>query len=149
MQYTTDAVHPKAKSASALQWAHSSLSRILCPESFLANTAGAPAALSLVGGSPQTTFTNTAFGTPLRVLVRDLGGNNVFGATVTFTVTAGGCLFGGLTTATAITSNVTGIAIAPTLTGGPLPNTCVVQATSGTALLPISSLSVTLPGSAL
>ena len=31
MQYTADVVHPKAKSAGAVQWAHSSLSRI--PES--------------------------------------------------------------------------------------------------------------------
>ena len=29
MHYTADVVHPKAKSASAVQWAHSSLSRIL------------------------------------------------------------------------------------------------------------------------
>ena len=28
MQYTADVVHPKAKSAGAVQWAHSSLSRI-------------------------------------------------------------------------------------------------------------------------
>ena len=33
MQYTADVVHPKAKSAGAVQWAHSSLSRIPCPES--------------------------------------------------------------------------------------------------------------------
>ena len=29
MQYTADAVHLKTKSVSAVQWAHSSLSRIL------------------------------------------------------------------------------------------------------------------------
>ncbi len=29
MQYNADVVHPKAKSAGAVQWAHSSLSRIL------------------------------------------------------------------------------------------------------------------------
>ena len=28
MQYTADVVHPKGKSAGAVQWAHSSLSRI-------------------------------------------------------------------------------------------------------------------------
>ena len=33
MQYTADVVHPKAKSAGEVQWAHSSLSRIACPES--------------------------------------------------------------------------------------------------------------------
>ena len=31
MQYTADVVHPKAKSAGAVQWAHSSVSRIPCP----------------------------------------------------------------------------------------------------------------------
>ena len=75
-------------------------------------------ALSIVAGQGQliTENVNTllpGFGSPLSVLVTDLNGKPVSGATVTFSLTSGpGSLFGGTKTATGATatSNASGVA---------------------------------------
>lgn len=51
---------------------------------------GPPASLTKVAGDGQTAPVNTAVATPPAVVVRDVAGNAVAGATVTFTVAAGG-----------------------------------------------------------
>jgi uncharacterized repeat protein (TIGR01451 family) len=56
----------------------------------LTNTAGAPTAIAVVSGTPQTQQVNTAFAAPVVVEVRDAFGNLVSGAPVTFTAPATG-----------------------------------------------------------
>jgi hypothetical protein len=48
------------------------------------------ASLVASGGTPQSTFTNSPFPTPLQVTVRDSAGNPASGVTVTFTAPTGG-----------------------------------------------------------
>jgi predicted extracellular nuclease len=52
----------------------------------LTNTAGAPANIVVVGGTPQTTIVGNAFANPLVARVTDAGGNPLAGITVTFAV---------------------------------------------------------------
>ncbi len=56
----------------------------------LTNDFGAPATLTVVGGSGQDTTVGTEFDAPLAVLVRDQYGNPVSGVTVAFTGPASG-----------------------------------------------------------
>jgi hypothetical protein len=70
----------------------------------LTNTAAAPAAITTVSGTPQTTTVATAFQSPLVVVVDDQFGNAVPGATVTFTPTGSGAS-ATLTTAAVTDSN--------------------------------------------
>jgi adhesin/invasin len=53
-------------------------------------SSGSATAISVAGGSPQTTVVHTAFGTPLTAKVTDSAGNPVFGVTVTFTAPGSG-----------------------------------------------------------
>ena len=50
----------------------------------LTNTAGTPAMVSIVSGSPQSTLINTDFAAPLVVAVTDVDGNPLAGVTVTY-----------------------------------------------------------------
>ena len=56
----------------------------------LTNIVGAPAAISAVSGTPQSTPVNTTFPSPLTVLVTDIGGNPLRGLQVTFTTPTSG-----------------------------------------------------------
>lgn len=63
----------------------------IAPVAFaLANSAGAPAILSVISGSPQSTPIATAFTVPLVAQVRDANNNPVAGATVAFAVPTSG-----------------------------------------------------------
>ena len=81
-------------------------------------------------GTPQSATVSTAFATALQVTVKDIAGNPVNGATVTFTAPASGAsgTFAGLATANAIT-NASGVATAPTLTANSLAGAYTVTAT--------------------
>jgi Bacterial Ig-like domain (group 1) len=81
-------------------------------------------------GTPQSATVNTAFATALQVTVKDIAGNPVNGATVTFTTpgSGAGATFGGSATATAVT-NASGVATAPTLTANSLAGAYAVTAT--------------------
>ncbi len=74
----------------------------------LSNTAGAAAALSIIGGSPQATPIGTAFTMPLGVQVRDVGNNPVAGMDVTFAAPGSGA--SALLSTTSVTTDANGIA---------------------------------------
>jgi hypothetical protein len=68
-----------------------SVAGVVTPATFsLTNTAGAPASIVVSGGSPQSATINTAFASPLQVLVTDAGGNPVGGVTVNFAAPGSG-----------------------------------------------------------
>jgi len=77
-------------------------------------TAGPAATVTVIEGNQQSAAANTAVGLPIRVRVRDQYENNVSGATVAWSVAAGG---GNVAAPTSVT-DVDGIATAPTWTVG-------------------------------
>ena len=92
----------------------------------LTNNGGAPASITITGGNNQSAPVNSALPSPLAVLVQDVGGNPVGGATVTFTSPSFGAsgTFPGSQHLVSVTTNSSGIATAPTFTtngtvGGP------------------------------
>jgi YVTN family beta-propeller protein len=95
---------------------------------------GPAASVTTQAGNNQSANTGQAFGTPLSVVVTDQFGNEIDGATVTFTIqpsTGGTANFGGSTqTATAVT-NSAGVATAPTLYAGTTAGPVLVTASSG------------------
>ncbi|UWZ86119.1 beta strand repeat-containing protein [Occallatibacter riparius] len=103
----------------------------------LTNLHGAPAGITAVSGTPQTTADTTSFAAPLVANVVDIGGNAVPGATVTFTApsTGASAIFaGGVTTAiTDATGNATSAALTA---NGTLGTYSVTASTSG--LAPVS-----------
>ena len=83
----------------------------------LGNGSNNPATIVATGGTPQTTFVNTAFANPLQVSVTDGNGIPVSGTVVIFNALgagAGGTFLGSGVIATA-TTNVNGIATSPIL----------------------------------
>jgi hypothetical protein len=96
----------------------------------LTNTAPAvPASITASAGATQSATVNAAFSTALQVTVLTSGGTPVSGATVTFTAPATGASasFGGVATAI-VTTNSSGIAVAPTLTANGTAGTYSVSA---------------------
>ena len=89
--------------------------------------------VEVLSGNSQTAPAGTAYAAPLKVTVKDVYGNFVAGASVTFTAPSSGpsVTFGGSSTATAITDS-NGVAISPALTAnsqsGPVR---VMASTSG------------------
>ena len=92
--------------------------------------AGACYSLTPQAGTPQSTAINTAFGTALKVLVKDGGGTPVSGAAVTFTVPTTGAT-AAFATASAVTTNVSGVATATTLTANAVVGAYLATATVG------------------
>lgn len=74
------------------------------PLSVSAAFAGAPATVATSGGSPQSTTINTAFASPLAVLVTDASSNPVSGVTVSFSAPGSGAR-ATLSAATAVTGS--------------------------------------------
>jgi hypothetical protein len=96
----------------------------------LTNLAGAPASITAASGTPQTVNLNTAFAT-LKALVKDVDGNPVSGAVVTFTAPssgASGTFVNGTNTVIANT-DATGTASATTFTANFTNGAYVVNAT--------------------
>jgi hypothetical protein len=90
---------------------------VAVPASFsLTNLASTRPSITPIGGTPQTTAINTAFGNPLVVVVKDGGGNPESGITVTFAAPASGAsgtFAGGVNTAT---TNASGVATSQVFT---------------------------------
>jgi len=111
-----------------------SVTGVSSPGSFrLTNLAG-PAAkvVAVIGTTPQTTRTNSAFAVDLGVVVTDSDGNYKAGLLVNFTIRANaksgaGAAFSGSTTATA-TTNADGVVTAPQLTANAKKGTFTVIA---------------------
>lgn len=95
----------------------------------LANTLGAPATMT-PANTPQATAVSTAFVKPLRVTVKDAGGNVLNGVTVTFTAPLTGAT-ALLSSGTVVTDN-TGLASVLALANG-VTGTYAVSATAGAA----------------
>ncbi len=105
----------------------------------LTNNPGTPASITSAGAAAQSVQINTAFST-LQATVKDVGGNLVNGATVTFTAVpasngASG-KFGSSASATATTVN--GVASAPTFTANLITGSFTVNATVTGASTPAS-----------
>jgi len=98
----------------------------------LTNQAGAPAAMTATGGTPQTATVNSAFAVNLAATVQDGFGNVVPGVTVTFNAPASGAsgtFAGGLNTAI---TNSQGVATAAVFTANSKAGAYTVTATAGT-----------------
>lgn len=106
----------------------------------ITTTAGAAASIAATSGGGQSTQVNTPFGSPLLATVKDVSGNLVSGASVTFTAPpagASGTFGGGQLTAVAQT-NSAGVATSPTFTanataGGPYSVTAAVGSVAAQA----------------
>ena len=91
-------------------------------------------AASPAGGTPQSTGINTAFGTALGVIVRDVNNLVLANIPVTFTVNAvggAGGTFAGGGSSTTVNTNAAGIATAPAFTANGTAGTYTVTATAG------------------
>src|SRR6266852_7548282 len=105
--------------------------------------AGVPAHLAIQAGDWQSAFHNTAVPIAPAVNVRDQYGNAVFGASVTFTVTAGG----GSVTGSPATSDTNGVATAGSWTVGSMPGANALQV--GVAgVTPVTFAATATPGAA-
>ncbi len=94
-----------------------SVAGVTTPASFsLTNLAGPPASVTATVGTPQSATVNTAFATALQATVKDGSGNPLSGVSVTFAAPASGAsaTFGASAT---VTTNASGVATAPALTG--------------------------------
>jgi CubicO group peptidase (beta-lactamase class C family) len=89
-----------------------------------------PATLTATAGTPQTAPLNTAFGTPLQVVVQDPFGDPVSGVSVTFTAPSGGPS-GTFQASATVTTGSTGTATAPTFVANGVPGSYTVTATAG------------------
>ena len=104
----------------------------------LTNTPGAPGSVSaVVGGTPQATVVSTVFPNQLQAVVKDVDGNAVPFATVTFTVVpapggAGGTFANGLATISTPT-DTTGTAMAGTFTANAIAGGYAVTASAAGA----------------
>ncbi|HEY4183698.1 MAG TPA: Ig-like domain-containing protein [Polyangia bacterium] len=92
-----------------------SVAGVILPAGFVLTAVPGPAmALSIGGGSSQSTTVATTFGTPLQVIAWDLWGNTVTGAPITFGVPASGASAslsaGSLTTGSTGAASVTATA---------------------------------------
>jgi hypothetical protein len=122
-----------------------SVAGVVAPATFnLTNTVGVPTSIVVFAGTPQSTAINTAFATQLQVLVTDLGGNPVGGATVNFTAPGSGP--SATVPATAITSG-SGIA-SVTATANATPGSYAVSATVVGVATPASFSLTNTAGSA-
>jgi len=102
------------------------------PSFVMTNRAGPPASITATAGTPQTATVNTAFATNLGATVKDVYGNLVPGATVTFDAPASGAsgiFAGGVDTAK---TNAQGVATAPVFTANTTAGVYTVTAMVGT-----------------
>jgi uncharacterized protein (TIGR03437 family) len=90
-------------------------------------TAGSAVSIAISAGDGQTTHVGTAFAAPVAAVVRDVDGNPIPDASVTFSAPANGpgVTFAGSTT---VTTNQNGIAISPALTANSQTGTFHVEA---------------------
>ncbi len=110
----------------------------------LTNLPGAPASVTLRGGTLQSTLVNTAFGAALQATVKDGSGNLVTGAMVTFAAPGSGAsaTFQG-SASIAVTTNSSGIAISPV----PVANGIVGAYTVTASVVGLNGLSFSLTNS--
>lgn len=96
----------------------------------LTNIPGGPVAISAIAGTPQAAQVTTAFATALQAHVTDSNGNGVPGVNVTFTAPGSGAsgTFGG---STAVVTDASGVATAPSFTANTVAGSYPVTASAG------------------
>ncbi len=112
----------------------------------LTNTSGTAASIASSGGTPQSAVEGAAFATALQAVVKDSGGNPVSGVSVTFAAPGSGAS-GTFTGPATVTTNGSGIAVAPTFTANSVAGSYTVTASaagvSGTASFSLTNTSGT------
>ncbi|MEZ4363474.1 MAG: Ig-like domain-containing protein [Kofleriaceae bacterium] len=114
-------------------------------QSVTASFTGAPAAISVVGGGAQSTTINTAFASPLQVLVTDAGGIPVPGAAVAFAAPGSGA--SATLSATTATTNAAGLASVTATANGTAGTYSVTATVSGVPPASFSLSNVGIPTS--
>src|SRR5207245_2237474 len=108
----------------------------------LTNSPDVPNSITATTSTAQSLTVATVLSNALDVVVKDSHGNLISGATVTFTITAGGTgatgTFAGNTTTATATTGSNGIAIAPAITTDAISGTYTVTAS-------VSGVSGTVP----
>ena len=101
----------------------------------LTNTPGAPAKITVIGGSPQSVKISTPFANALQVQVLDAGSNPVPGATVTFAAPGSGAstTLSSTTATTDVNGKASVTATANATAGGPYTVTATVAGVAGAA----------------
>jgi hypothetical protein len=122
---------------------------VASPATFnLTNIAQVPASITATLGTPQSTTAGAAFATNLQVTVKDVNGNAVSNASVTFSApsTGASASFAGAATAT-VSTNASGVATAPTLTAnataGAYSVTAAVQGVTSVATFSLTNVAST------
>jgi hypothetical protein len=103
-----------------------SISGVPTTATFTLTNTDVASSVTTTAGTPQSTTVNTAFVTPLQVLVKDVSGNPMSGVTVTFAAPTTGAS-ATFSPGTAVT-NSSGVAAAPTLTANAQTGTYIVTA---------------------
>ena len=110
---------------------------IATPANFaLTNTPGLPASIMATAGTPQSASFNTQFEVPLEATVTDSFGNGVSGVSVLFVAPPNGAS-GTFSASSTVTTDASGIAIAPAFTANAIGGSYTVTATA-TGLTPAS-----------
>ncbi|WP_421693946.1 beta strand repeat-containing protein [Aestuariivirga sp.] len=118
----------------------------------LTNTAAAPAALAVIGGSAQSTLINTVFGSALQTKVTDTLGNAASGITVTFTLPnsgASGTFGSGAAISVTAVTDASGLATSPTIKANTKSGTYFAQAAVAGVNQPAVFTLTNRPGSAV
>jgi hypothetical protein len=105
-----------------------------------------PASITVAAGSLQSAVVNTAFASPLAVVVKDRGGVPVSGIPVTFAAPSAGP-GGSFSGPASQVTNVSGVAVSPNFTANGIPgNYAVTASVSGIAAPAVFSLTNTASG---
>ncbi len=121
----------KANTVSGTFFAQATISGVASPALFtLTNNPDQPVGITIVSGQPQSTIVNTAFAAPLVAVVKDVYGNVVPGAIITFQAPTVGSVaaFPGPSSTSTATSDAAGQATSPTLTANAIAGTYTVSA---------------------
>jgi adhesin/invasin len=121
----------KANTVSGSFFAQATIPGVTTPAIYtMTNTPDSPVAIAIVSGTPQSTIVGTAFAAPLIAQVKDVFGNVVPGATITFLAPTVGAVgsFTGPTNSATVTTDTSGKATSPTLTGNLIAGSYTVSA---------------------
>ena len=123
-----------------------SVAGVSTPASFsLTNLAAGPASVTATTGTPQSATVSTGFATALQATVKDGSGNLLSGVSVIFAApgTGASATFGGSAT---VTTNTSGVAIAPALTANGQAGSYTITASVAGVVTPASFSLTNLAG---
>ncbi len=114
-----------------------SVAGVATPASFHLTNNGPASSIAATGGTPQSATVGTAFAAALQATVRDGGNNPVSGVAVTFTAPSSGAS-GSFNGSSTVTTNSSGVAMAPTFTANSVAGTYTVTASVAGVATPAS-----------